>query len=273
MHIMLLFSIIPDLDAVPTDQLTIRQGDVHIPFPHAIFDPFCESAAELTLQLRDQLRAIGQEPVLQACTIGNASVDRFCQEFFAHGFSDVFRIDTTLPPYADPADTAAMLTRELNPYLHSDTLILMGQWGGLWNNAQLPARLAAALGRTYYGEVIHCVPTETALSVTCQIDGGHLVCSSPANSVLSVGNCPHSYLRSPTLQARLLSQGRTVQVLPVAPSPQVTPFLPREIHVVHAERTAALLEGQTLDEQVQSLLALFPDQKSPTSPFLTDCEV
>lgn len=260
MRIMLLFSVIPDLDAVPDHQLTIRQGDVYIPFPHAIFDPFCESAAELTLQLRDQLRAMGQEPVLQACTIGNASVDRFCQEFFAHGFTDVFRIDSEPAFSADPAAIASLLSHALGPHLSPDTFIFLGQWGGLWNNAQLAPRLAATLGRIYYGEIIGCTPTQNGLTVTCQTDGGQLTCIAPAGAVLSVGNCPHSYLRSPTLQARLLSQGRTVQVLAAPSLPQSAPFIPHEIRIIHAERTAAVLDGHTLDEQIQSLLSLFSDQ-------------
>lgn len=265
MHIMLLFSIVPDLDAVPSHQLSIREGDVHIPFPHAIFDPFCESAAELTLQLRDQLRTMGQEPILQACTIGSASIDRFCQEFFAHGFSDVFRIDTPLPSNADPAQVCTMLVRALGSHLHPDTLIIMGQWGGLWNNAQLAPRLAAALGRSYYGETIGCSPTQDGLTVTCQTDGGSFTCTAPADAVLSVGNCPNSYLRSPTLQARLLSQGCTVEVLPAPMVPQTSPFQPCEIRIIRAERAASPLDGQTLDEQVQSMIALFPNTKSNAS--------
>lgn len=261
MKLFLLFSVIPDLDGVDASRLQIAGTDITIPFPHYMYDPCCESAAELTLQLRDSLVKLGEQPTLQACTVGPASADRFCQEFFAHGFSDVFRVDADFDPSTSPASAAHMLSEAIRDKIDSETIILTGQWGGLRNNAQIPVLLAHYLGLPYYGDVTGCGINETRrLSVLTQTDDGVLECAAPLPALLSVGNCPQSYLRSPTLQARLLSQGSIVSVVPPAAPLHAAALQAQSAGVVRSQRAAATVPGDDLDAQIDFILQFFSRQ-------------
>jgi electron transfer flavoprotein beta subunit len=203
MRIINCFKIVADLEQIRGNHWTINENRPEDPaFVKKVFNPYDESALELSLKMADQLKNTGSPADLTALTIDSKQADLFLKRLFASGFSQVYRIDHPGDNLLfQPVTVAAILVAFIRT-LGLPDLIVMGMQSSGGDNAKTALLLAEKLSWPCITGVTGFESSEQGLlAVQCVSDQGSIEQTLRPPCLLAVGNAPNSYLRVPTLKS------------------------------------------------------------------------
>lgn len=256
MKILGCFKIVPNLDLVAEedwtadDQLQIDTGYVKIQW-----DCFDESALEMMLKLSDLSEGFDVVYELNALTIGKRQHEPFLKTLYALGFGHTVRVNPEKDQTFCPEQTAEMIKNYVLKMSGQD-VIVMGTQSSDGSNMKTPLLLAELLGWPCITQVIGLEPVdEMHLKVKSQISGGNLIQTVKLPCVLAVGNAPSSYLRVPTLKAKMKLGKQPIEQIDGA---QLTDGAESTVELISLDkvdnhRETVLIEGDSAEEKARIL--------------------
>jgi electron transfer flavoprotein alpha/beta subunit len=203
MRIINCFKIVADLEQIRGNHWTINENRPEDPvFVKKVFNPYDESALELSLKMADQLNSCNSPVDLAALTIDSKQADLFLKRLFASGFNQVYRINNPGDSLLfQPVAVADILTAFIR-VLGLPDLIVMGMQSSGGDNAKTALLLAENLSwPCITGVTGFNSPEQGLLTVQCLSDQGSIEQTLHPPCLLAVGNAPNSHLRVPTLKS------------------------------------------------------------------------
>ncbi|MAT44939.1 MAG: hypothetical protein CL609_21615 [Anaerolineaceae bacterium] len=212
MKVLTCFKVVPDLTLLTDEDWQVVNNQVDVGFVKNDWNPFDESALEMTLKLSELSESLSGSMELTAVSVGNKKIDSFLKTLLALKFQHAVRIEAEQDLRFNPHQIAAWLAGYVKKS-HQD-VVVMGVQSGVGDNAQTPLLLAEKLGWPSITQVIGIKPEKNGcLRVTSQMDDGVLEQVIKPPVVLSVGNAPNSFLRVPTLKDKLNYGKKSVEVI------------------------------------------------------------
>lgn len=212
MKVLTCFKVVPDLTLLTDEDWQIVNNQVEVGFVKNDWNPFDESALEMTLKLSDLSESLSGSMELTAISVGNKKIDSFLKTLLALKFQHTVRIETEQDLRFNPHQIASWLAGYVKKI--PQDVVVMGVQSGVGDNAQMPLLVAEILEWPCITQVIGIKPEKNGcLRVTSQMDDGVLEQVIKPPIVLSVGNAPNSFLRVPTLKDKLNYGKRPVEVL------------------------------------------------------------
>ncbi len=259
MKILGCFKIVPDLDLIVEEDWNI-ENHLHIDTGYAklIWNCFDEGALEMMLRLSDLSEGLNVVYKLSALTIGRQKTESFLKTLYALGFSEGARI--CVEEEEEILFSPEMISEGIANYvkkIEGQDVILTGIQSSDGNNKMTPYLLAEKLGWPCITQVIGLEPIdEEQLKVTSQVSGGCIVRKVKTPCVLATGNAPCSYLRIPTLKAKMkLGKRPVTRLMPedmgmseTAESVRVTALNP-----INRKRNTVVIEADSPQEKARCL--------------------
>ena len=249
------FKVVPDLDRVPGKVWRKVSGTtVDTDYLPRIISFQDESALELMLRCADRAPE-GLRPELEALTLGDRRCDPFLKNLYALGFARAMRIegaaDTICPE--DAAAELAAVCRDRMP-----DLIVTGCQSADGGSGLVPLFLAEALGVPCVTQVLDfSLLPDGRVEVRHQMDEGIATRRVSTPCVLAVGNAACTYLRFPTLKAKLSLGRQPATVLPPVGAATQESLALRSLRGPDRKRAGVVIEGDTAEERVRRFLARY----------------
>ena len=255
MNIFVGFTIEPDVEKLIGDDWLVEKGlDVDTSFLKPILNSYGESALEMALKLAQEAQNTQKPMFITALTIAGKGAGPILRTLNALPFDQIVLIEHNSDLRFASRTVAAILSQYVQEHANQDVLLL-GQQTSIGANAKTHLLVAEMLGWPCITRVIQIVSCDSnQMEVISQADGGRLRQQVEAPCVLSIGDAPNTYLRVPTLKARMHSGKRAITVLPADSFelPTETEVL-TNLEVVQYRRSAVPLGGQNPKEIAQKL--------------------
>ena len=213
-RILVCFHTTPNPDLLSEDEWIAgsRTGAVDTDYLKKELSAYDESALELSCRFAD---ACGADVPCQLCavTIADGGGDRFLQMLAAVGFAQTDRIaipDETARVSLSSEQTAGLLYSYIKQQGPFD-LILCGRCSSDGSMGKAPLLLAEALGMRCITQVTNVTPADgSGIKVIHDTDTGVRETIWHEAAVLVIGNAADTYLRVPTLRARMQHKGQRI---------------------------------------------------------------
>jgi electron transfer flavoprotein alpha/beta subunit len=267
MKVLTCFKVVPDLKLLTDEDWQVVDNQVEVGFVENDWNPFDESALEMTLKLSDLCESFNGSMGLTVISVGSKKIDSFLKTLLALKFQHAVRIETEQDLRFNPHQIAAWLAGYVKKI--PQDMVVMGVQSGVGDNAQTPLLVAEILEWPCITQVIGIKPESNGcLRVTSQMDDGVLEQVIKPPVVLSVGNAPNSFLRVPTLKDKLNYGKRPVEVLTptdiiVEDNTETTVHPPKLIKLCNIEnqRYSVKIENGTPKEKATMLFNRYLKQR------------
>lgn len=253
MKILGCFKIVPDLDQVAEEDWVV---DANLLIDTGYVKPqwncFDESALEMMLKLSDLSEGFDVVVELSALTVGKKKHESFLKTLYALGYQKAIRIEEE-EKQLSPESVAVSIKSYVEMQEQPD-VILMGTQSADGNSGKTPFLLAEHLGWPCISQVIELqLVDKNHLQVRHQIDGAIAVKTVKIPCVLSVGNASSSYLRVPSLKAKMSLGKQPIQLFqPNVYSMEETVEM-TALERVERTREAIIIEGETAQKKAEAL--------------------
>lgn len=204
MRLLVCFKIVPDLEKLSEqDWIVNDKNTVDVSFVQTGWNCFDESALEMMLKLSDLSESFIGMYELSALTIGNEQCDSYLRVLYSLGYKKAVRINN----FEDIRFWPELVSAAIVSYVKNrgnQSVIVMGRQSADGDNSKTPLLTAELLGWPCVTQVIKMEPVdEKHLKIYSMGEYGVLIQVLKIPFVAVVGDTPNSYLRVPTLKARM----------------------------------------------------------------------
>lgn len=261
MKILGCFKIVPDLELVAQEDWAPDAG-LHIDTSYVKIQWNCfdESALEMMLKLSDLSEGFDVVYELNALTIGKRQHEPFLKTLYALGYKHAARVGMEEDIIFCPEQIAEMIVNYVSRFNCQD-VIVMGSQSSDGNNMKTPLLTAERLGWPCITQVTGVEPVdEKHLMVSSQTEDGTLKQVVKTPVVLAVGNAPSTYLRVPTLKAKMKLGNQPIEQL--TPDQLINKEISESVELVSMEsidksRDTVVITGDTPQEKARKLYDIY----------------
>ena len=255
MKILGCFKVVPDLDLVAEEDWCANdQFTVDTSYVKPMWNCFDESALEMMLKLSDLSESFDVVYELNALTIGKSRHETFLKTLYALGYRHAVRIEAEEEINFCPEQIAQAVAGYVKKYEPQD-IIVMGQQSSDGSNMKTPYLLAEMLGWPCISQVTNMEPVdEHTIKITSEAENGYYVQIIKTPCVLVVGNAADSYLRVPTLKAKMSLGKQPIEhrtMDEVCEIPEESMVEITDMKKVEKKRNTILIEGDSPEEKAE----------------------
>ena len=255
MKILVCFKAAPNVEMLlDEDWVLDSKLQIDTSFVRSDLSSYDESALEMALKLSDASHGRDISLELNALTVDGSGATAILKTLSALQFEKVVRIEPPKDLLFQPTAVASIISQYILHRVPQD-VVLLGRQSDIGENAKTPLLTAEMLGWPCITQATRIEPyDENHLSVTHQVDDGHVRETVRTPCVISVGDAPCTYLRKPTLKDRLHYGKKAVEVLSVEAFQ-----LPAEtetimgLEILRHERAGKIIEGKGPGEKARVL--------------------
>ena len=257
MKILGCFKIVPDLELVADEDWTSNEKlEIDTSYVKIQWNCFDESALEMMLKLSDLSEGFDVVYELNALTIGKRQHEPFIKTLYALGYNHAARVEMEENISFCPEQIAQMIGNYVKKK-HGQDVLVMGSQSSDGNNMKTPLLTAEMLGWPCITQVTGIEPVdEQHLKVRSQAENGTMIQVVKTPCVLAVGNAPSTYLRVPTLKAKMKLGKKPIEKL--LPEQLIDGEIIESVELlsldkVENKRDTVVIEGDTAQEKADKL--------------------
>lgn len=247
MKILVCFKAAPNVEMLLDEDWVIdKKLQIDTSFVRNDLSAYDESALEMALQLSEASRDVGLNMELNALTVDGPGATPILKTLSALRFETAVRIEPGADLLFKPMAVASFISQYMRLYAPQD-VVLFGSQSDIGENAKTPLLTAEMLGWPCITRATHIGPMDDKhVTVTHQVDDGHIQARVRVPCVIAVGDAPCTYLRKPTLKDRLSYGKKTIAVLTEDgfQLPGETETL-MDLDILHHKRDAAVIKGDS----------------------------
>ena len=255
MKILVCFKAAPTVEMLLEEDWVIDETlQIDTSFVKSALSSYDESALEMALKLSDASETLAIPLELNALTVDNGGATAILKTLGALRFGKVVRIEPQGDRHFQPTRVASIISQYILHHAPQD-VVLFGRQSDIGENAKTPLLTAEMLEWPCITQATRIeLVDEKRLTVTHQVDDGHVRERVSLPCVISVGDAPCTYLRKPTLKDRLHYGKTAIDVLSAKDFqlPIETETL-LGLEVLHHKRDGVIIEGKSPADKARVL--------------------